>query len=546
MIYQKIENKLGARLTPYALIVLSSLLTVLSFSPCNIWPLSLIAMLPLVLIFENQGHTFSVIKTLWLAYFYAILVDFMAFHWLIYTITIYGGVPWPAAVLIFFGYILITNLRFFLFFILLYFYFKHKNKIKSKFLSNPILNLAFFWVVSEVIGWQLFPWYGANLIAKDIFFIQIVDLIGVLGASAIWALTQFSLYFIFISKEKLAFSTSLRQFRVVAPLVLFILAHIYGIFTYVFHSKAELSYERKLIAVPQGHSPLGMQADQPYLSYDTFINKIMKTMFQLTTELINEAKQKNQTVDLVVWPESAIPFVRYSDYAPFKNRLHKFQENYQTEIIINDVDSVRVRNKRQKLNYSNMFLLDKDSVILRKYHKVLLLPFGEFMPLAEYFPSLQQLVPEVGSFSHGETFNLLPSKAGSVLPLICYEVILTDYAWSFYNKTDHKAQIMINITNDSWFGDSIESRQHLELGRLRSIELRLPMVRATNAGVSAYINTVGDVIDPSKLFAKDKKLYSIAVPKGSSTLFSHVGNIPLYCLVIIYSMFFIVVIIKPK
>ena len=269
-------------------------------------------------------------------------------------------------------------------------------------------------------------------------------------------------------------------------------------------------------------------------------------MFQLTTELINEAKQKNETVDLVVWPESAIPFVSYNDYAPFKNRLHKFQENYQTEIIINDIDSVRVPNKRQKLNYSNMLLLDKDSVILRKYHKVFLLPFGEFMPLAEYFPSLQQLVPEVGSFSHGETFNLLPSKAGSVLPLICYEVILTDYAWSFYNKTNHKAQIMINITNDSWFGNSIESRQHLELGRLRSIELRLPMVRATNAGVSTYINTVGDVIDPSKLFAKDKKLYSVAVPKGSSTLFSYIGNIPLYCLIMIYSMFFIVVIIKPK
>ena len=204
------------------------------------------------------------------------------------------------------------------------------------------------------------------------------------------------------------------------------------------------------------------------------------------------------------------------------------QSKTQTPIIINDIYH---DNSTQK-DYSNMWHLDAQGNALANYQKHYLLPFGEFMPLGETFPSLKNLFPAVSDFTHGEKFSLfnIATRAGymKAMPLICYEVILPNYPRLFDTHTDQKAQFIINITNDAWFGDTIESIQHLTLGVMRAIELRLPIVRATNSGISAYIASTGKVFGQTKLFERTNRVYEVPSMERSRTLFSFWGYWPLY------------------
>ena len=95
---------------------------------------------------------------------------------------------------------------------------------------------------------------------------------------------------------------------------------------------------------------------------------------------------------------------------------------------------------------------------------------------------------------------------------------------------DHFPQVrlIINQTNDTWFGTSAENIQHLSAASVRAIEFRIPIIRSTNSGISAYINTAGEIIDPTRQGAEDTRIYSIRVPERSASLFSIWGPWPLY------------------
>lgn len=126
------------------------------------------------------------------------------------------------------------------------------------------------------------------------------------------------------------------------------------------------------------------------------------------------------------------------------------------------------------------------------------------------------------------------------MPLICYEIILPDYARPFDARTNHDAQFIINITNDAWFGDSYESMQHMTLGTMRAIELRLPILRSTNSGISAYTASTGSVSGKTKLFERVNQLYAVPAMQRHQTVFAWFGNIPLFLFLLSVGAFFAV------
>lgn len=123
------------------------------------------------------------------------------------------------------------------------------------------------------------------------------------------------------------------------------------------------------------------------------------------------------------------------------------------------------------------------------------------------------------------------------MPLICYEVILPEYARGFDSKTQNEAQFIINITNDAWFGKSVESLQHMTLGVMRAIELRLPIVRSTNSGISAYTASTGAVSGETPMFERVNQVYSVPAMPRSVTLFALVGNLPLFVFLAFAALF---------
>ncbi len=145
-----------------------------------------------------------------------------------------------------------------------------------------------------------------------------------------------------------------------------------------------------------------------------------------------------------------------------------------------------------RYHYFNTALLaDKDGSIKGRYDKQYLLAFGEYLPFGDTFPILYDWSPNSSHFSSGTSLEPLPFGAHKISTLICYEDILPGFVNEMVQHAD--PDLLVNLTNDAWFGDSTEPWIHLALAKLRAVEHRRYLVRSTNSGVSALIDPVGRV-----------------------------------------------------
>ena len=131
--------------------------------------------------------------------------------------------------------------------------------------------------------------------------------------------------------------------------------------------------------------------------------------------------------------------------------------------------------------------------------------FGETLPFADQFPSMKDWFPTMGFFGQGPgpevyTVRNAAGEPFRLAPSICYEGLFVDFSAEGALKG---ADALLNVTNDSWFGEHGEPYQHLSLTRFRSIETRLPMIRSTNTGFSVWIDPLGEQVKTTALFTQD-------------------------------------------
>ena len=160
----------------------------------------------------------------------------------------------------------------------------------------------------------------------------------------------------------------------------------------------------------------------------------------------------------------------------------------------------RWEGDRLRSAFNSAFLLDENGVLLDRYDKIELLAFGEYVPFVEYFPKFYEWVPAAGALERGTEVKPLTftRKIGDIKigTLICYEGILPSFV---RRMMGHNPDILVNITNDDWFGRTAERYLHLALVIPRAIEQRRSVVRSTLTGVSAFVDPVGRLIKPTKM-----------------------------------------------
>jgi len=197
-----------------------------------------------------------------------------------------------------------------------------------------------------------------------------------------------------------------------------------------------------------------------------------------------------QNADIVLWPESGVPYDLSRE-----PEVVALLESAAPEHGVLVTGALRSAGKTRE-NYqvwNTMYAVSREG-IYEWYDKIHLVPFGEFVPFRKYLP-LDKITPGDRDFSRGAARPVIKYKTGpGFLPLICYEVIFPEFAASGQHP-----DLLVNITNDAWFGDSTGPQQHLAMARMRSIEQGLPMLRAANTGVSAVIDAHGRIIDSLKL-----------------------------------------------
>ena len=159
---------------------------------------------------------------------------------------------------------------------------------------------------------------------------------------------------------------------------------------------------------------------------------------------------------------------------------------------------------------------------MRHYDKIHLVPFGEYVPLKKFLPFIHRLVQSAGDFTPGVSTLPLKSDGVSVGVLICFEGIFPELAREL---TANGANLLVNLTNDAWYGMTSAPFQHLSMAVFRCVENRRPMLRAANTGISAIIGTDGKILGSTGLFKEAVLMRSLPIPPSKKTLYTRIGDI---------------------
>ena len=234
---------------------------------------------------------------------------------------------------------------------------------------------------------------------------------------------------------------------------------------------------------------------------------------------------------LIVWPETAVPF-NFQDENDLRRQLKELPIKTKSWLLFGSMSYAAGGKETDYFN--SAYLLSPVGDISGKYDKVHLVPYGEYVPLRTIFPFISSLAAGIGDFAEGKGFHPLNMNERKIGVLICYEGILPQAARQYKNAA---TELLVNITNDAWFGTTSAPHQHLSMTVFRAVETRLYLVRAANTGVSAIVDPAGRVVARTEIFKKDEiqgRVKFIALP----TLYAQYGDLIVWagfiCLVVLF------------
>jgi len=163
--------------------------------------------------------------------------------------------------------------------------------------------------------------------------------------------------------------------------------------------------------------------------------------------------------------------------------------------------------------FNSAFLLSPSGEVLGRSDKIHLVPFGEYVPLAGFLPFVHKMVAGIGDFSPGEKPLPLNTGKGQIGILVCFEGIFPDLARQYVNDG---SRMLVNITNDAWFGKSSAPYQHLSMVVFRAVENRVPVVRAANTGITSIIDSKGHIHGMTPLFQEGFLSSEVRLGEGGS------------------------------
>jgi apolipoprotein N-acyltransferase len=350
----------------------------------------------------------------------------------------------------------------------------------------PLLLIApLVMVTIELCVPQMFPFYLAISQAWVIPVIQIADLTGPLGITFVMVAFTGGIYDAWLKWQRGERRRALRPIGAAAALVLTVVG--YGLVRIQ-------QVEAQRAAAP--HAKAGMvQANVGILEkWDPQeFARLLDIHQRLSAQLTAEG------ADFLVWPESSYPYALSRTIArdfPWEDP-RRVMRGFEKPLVFGAVTRApgTVRSGPDRYPYNTALMMNADGTITGKYDKVFLMLFGEYIPYYDQVPWFTQIFPEASNFSRGSepaSFTLpLGDKQYRLGPLICYEDILPGFTRRVAGLSPN---LLVNITNDAWFGQTAEPYQHLALAVFRSVEHRLEMLRAVNTGVSAHIDATGRVL----------------------------------------------------
>ncbi|HHH28162.1 MAG TPA: apolipoprotein N-acyltransferase [Polyangiaceae bacterium] len=486
----------------YALAVVAGTMNALAVPGYDLWPLSFVAWVPLIVALRGQSPQRSA-KLGWLAGFSFCV---MGFYWLRNVLIVFAEMPEPVPSLLMVVLCAYQAGR------LALCGWLHGRLTERGLPHLPVFAGAF--VVAELVYPQLFPWYFGNNTYVALPLMQVAELGGPYLTGLVLLAPNLALAEVvhWWRTPKDARPPLPRRAPVMVCLAIPVVAAAYG---WVRMGQVEAEQERA-----ESLTVALIQANQP-------LKKDKGITLDAHWRLSERARDEDDDVDLVVWSEGGVIInIRDDDNAEIKERIG-------APIGGPAIIGALIRKKLPKgsrwprKSTTSAVMTTASGTVTSRYDKRFLLMFGEYLPFGELFPVLYDLSPNSSHLTEGTSLAPLRFGAHRLSTTICYEDIIPSYVNAMMRV--HRPDLMVNLTNDAWFGDSLEPIQHLALATMRSVEQRRYLVRSTNSGLSAIVDATGRIVTQGTTFEEDV-IHGEARYLTGGTVYRALGDMPWWAL----------------
>jgi apolipoprotein N-acyltransferase len=521
---------LGIERRAWILVITSAILQVLIFPLPNLYPLSWMAVSPMLVSLLNarRSRTLQFEGSVRLlparplqGFFLGYVCGFLSYggscYWVYSTMKQYGGISGPGAAGLLLLFCLYLGLYHGVFGLL--------SSIVAKLsLRNALVAMPFLWVAVEFARTRIsgFPW--------DLLGIAQVDNVPLAGIARVTGVYGISFEIMIVN---VAFAAAFLVRRTRRNSLLF--AATAAAFV------LQIARWMPIAELPTEHAALLIQENIPVLDNSDWTPQYYsETLTELSRLSLQppSGERLGRNPDLIVWPESPAPF--YSQDVSFRDALSDIARSSHSWIVAGNIGLRNPGGGASAQVFNAAALVSAAGDWTAEYDKVHLVPFGEYVPFKQWLAFAGGLTKEVGDFSRGASRAPLQAGDKKLGVFICYESIFPDEVRQFAKQG---AQVFVNISNDGWYGDSGAYAQHLKQARMRAIENDRWLLRDTNTGVTAAIDAYGRVVAsvPRKVRTALLAPYSLI---GETTFYTRHGDWLAYACAII-SMGAIVVALTP-
>jgi len=481
--------------------VLAGILAAAAFPDLGRGDLAWVALTPLVYFVARVGSPVRIFSGVWLG---GIVQYLGILYWIPGTLVRYGSLP------------LAASWGLFLLMAALLASFQAAACVATRSCMNRrgapcLLLFAPAWVAAEYLRSSFpfggFPWMLLGYSQTDsLRLIQVADITGVWGISLLIAWVNTALVWAFLNRRRLAS---------LAPLA----GGLAGIAAFAAYGSASLRHwdaiqPDRRAAMLQGN----LSVDEPDSSLRW---KYLEGYLEMADQLAPGE------IDLLLLPESPSPILYQHDRG-YREALSRLARRFPLGMVLNNVFFSEAGGSSEYFN--SAFFLDKAGQLAGRYDKVHLVPFGEYVPLQTVFFFSRAITRDVGNFHPGSDYPVVPLDGHPANAIICFEAVFPDLSREFVLRG---SQLIINLTNDGWYGDTAAPYQHLAMARWRAIESRRFLLRAANSGISAVVAPSGRIQVRTGLLRRETAVGSFAFLPGMTFYARHGGFCRNACVIIL-------------
>lgn len=464
------------------LAVVSGILQVLLFPKFSLSWVSWVALVPLLIALFREA---SWKRALLLGWIFGLVFFSGCCYWILEVLQGYGDMHWSGALLLF--ALLIVYLSLFPGLFACAF-----SRLSLRFPGGCFLLAPCLWVATEYLRGHLltgFPWCLTGYVLVDeTSLARIATVTGVYGLSFLVVWINALIAGVFFRS---------RPAVVGLPVTLAFL----GVLMWTETKPAEASHTGKARArLVQTHIPLDHPWDPQSQSrlLDELIELSLSPPFKdsATTPEAPSLPAEPPRARLVIWPETPAPFYYHED-SSFRKSMSGLAASSRSSLLFGFVDWPTEHASSNTGPYNSVGTVSPQGKLIAQYDKMHLVPFGEYVPWSWLFFFVEKISTGVGDYRPGSRVVVSRLESGEKVGVfICYEAVVPNLVRRFVAEG---AEVLVNITNDAWFGDSAAPHQHLLMARMRAVENRRYLLRAANSGISAVIDPWGRVLSSTGL-----------------------------------------------